>query len=311
MKKTIILLSTIFCFIILMSCSNEDKNMLQDNSAKEVKFTVANFLHDNIATRTFIKLPDNILGNTAFRWEDNDTIGIIPTIGSQIYFTVSRGAQTDEAGFDGGAWNMKTDNSIKYAAYYPFVHGHNLDRARMEVDYTGQNFEPCKDHELTSISKYDYMISQPRNTQGTRYILFEFKHINSLVEFQFSLPTGTKIKKIDVSTQDKAKVFALRGSYDIDQAIDGNININVDEQDKTNVFTVKTDNVEAINDSISVFCMMPPTDLSGKKVVIDVTTADDTKTTIECANKPKNMVSGKWYTLADQKMLDNLNSLLK
>ena len=307
MKNITLLLNMLLCLIVFSSCSNEDKDILS-NTPKEIRIVVPSFELDKVETRTHILLPDYWGKTSEFRWNANDTIGIIPNFGSQVYFTLNSGSGTDKASFDGGPWDLKTDQrepKVEYAAYYPFVKDYTLVRTNIPVNYTGQCFEPCVDYTLTSISNYDNIASIPATATSERYIPFNFKHINSLVEFRFSMPTGTKIKKIDISTNDNAKVFALKGTYDITTMntdpdnLKSAVDINVKEEDKTNIFTVETKNVTAINDSISVFCMMAPTNISGKKFVVKVTKEDNTTTSFECANGGKDMKPGTWYICLD------------
>ena len=79
-----------------------------------------------------------------FLWDEGDRIGIVPTSGAQIYFSVNEGAGTSTAKFDGGDWAMKSTGT--FYAYYPLYPDIFLSKDHVSVSYAGQTQNGNNNH---------------------------------------------------------------------------------------------------------------------------------------------------------------------
>ena len=108
----------VLCMLLLSlsACSNEE-DFQAEESTKEVSnitMTASDFEYPE--TRTDFVISQS---GAEFKWAANDTVGIFPNEGSQVYFPMTSGAGTNSASFTGGGWALKS--SATYAAYYPFI----------------------------------------------------------------------------------------------------------------------------------------------------------------------------------------------
>ena len=86
------------------SCQIEDPFIIEDTPVfeKSLVFSASDFKSDEtLDTRT------DIAPGGGFLWSANDTVGIFPNSGSQVYFAMTSGAGAGSATFDGGGWDFK------------------------------------------------------------------------------------------------------------------------------------------------------------------------------------------------------------
>ena len=188
MKKLNLITGILSC-IFLYACNNnvpETMNELNEDMRKYI-FTVKDYQwDDNGKSRTQV----NSTG--AFAWADNDTIGIVPEQGSQVYFAIDpKDAGSDQATFNGGAWGLKANS--KYAAYFPFVQDIMLDRTKVPVDYTGQ---VIAGKTTDNLGFYDYMAARPTGTNESGGLNFEFKHLGVMTVLTFQVPTPGEVTQL-------------------------------------------------------------------------------------------------------------------
>ena len=115
---------------------------------KTITFSVSDFeINDPFETRTSIQ------SGNKFIWTANDTVGIFPNTGSQVFFEMTSGAGANTATFDGGGWDFKP--SAVYRSYYPLVGEFYLDQTNIPVSYEGQR--QVGNDNTERIGPYDFM----------------------------------------------------------------------------------------------------------------------------------------------------------
>ena len=295
MKTIKLFIASLLALSVLGSCSDDNDMFHGDNTSGEYIFTVNNFKRA-ADSRTAIVLPDNDIDPADFVWTAGDTIGVTPNEGAQAYFVISGGEQSNKAAFSGGAWALKPSESINYAAYYPFIGDIYLDRTKVPVEYTGQRYIRATDGNLTSLAAYDFMAAKPEVASSSSKVNFNFEHLNSLVEVQFSLPDAGAIKSLKLTAEES--IFPTKGRFDLTA---DEIAITTDEESKSKTFTVEVEGLSVDkNEVVSVFFMLAPTDISGKTLTATVTYGEDNATESFKLSAGKNMSAGLWYTLKKQ-----------
>ena len=129
MRKSILLLTA--AMLAVVSCSRYELASVDEvingqepsleavgDAVTSVVFNVPEigYVADEADTRAGVKRTET---STGFIWEATDTVGIYPDSGSQIYWSMEKGAGTNTATFNGGAWALKPSSS--YMCYYPFI----------------------------------------------------------------------------------------------------------------------------------------------------------------------------------------------
>lgn len=104
MKNKKILFPLLASLSFFGSCTSEIEVYDIDLSkAEKITFMATDFKYAG-ATRTTLEDTEEAV---RFTWADNDTVGIFPSEGVQVYFPMVSGAGTQTATFTGGGWALK------------------------------------------------------------------------------------------------------------------------------------------------------------------------------------------------------------
>lgn len=211
--------------------------------------------------------------NGDFQWTANDTVGIYPATGSQIYFSMAAGAGTSRATFDGGGWGFKS-NSVYYS-YYPFMADFYLNRHKIPVSFEGQVQDGRNNSEHFGL--FDYMYT-PGAQVNNNSLVFSYKHLVCIIEVMATLPAGT-YKQITLTAPTQA--FVTKGYFDLQSN-----NPQIIATESSNDLTVTFKESVTVNDSdpFSTFLISAPVDLNG--VEITVTAVDLDGKRYDCKKTP-------------------------
>lgn len=254
-----------FFFIPLLIIPGCADVLVEDKSGVDVKsvsFTADSFVYDGM-TKSVVD-PSN--GN--FTWAADDTVGIYPTSGSQIYFAMINGAGTNTATFDGGGWAFKSGAS--YVSYYPFIADFYLDRTKIPVSFVNQRQDGPDN--FSHFGKFDYMYTKPTEVINNS-LSFNYKHLICVLQVNATLPAGT-YKQLTLSAADA--VFVEKGHFSLD---DENPAIVGDKFSKE--LSIVLDNITLTEmKKISIYIVSAPLDLSGKTMTVSVIDSD--KKQLDC-----------------------------
>lgn len=274
------LLSGVLCALLLSlsACSNEDDFQvgISTGDVNHITMTATDFEYPT--TRTDFEIGTS---GAAFKWAANDTVGIFPNEGSQVYFPMTSGAGTNSATFTGGGWALKS--SATYAAYYPFIGNMYLDQTKIPVSYTGQT--QTGNGSTAHLGAYDFMAASATTAENGG-VNFTFKHLGCLVQLKITVPDVGTLSSVTLSADEE--VFVEKGYIDLTATTPiivstqtaSSLNINLKE-----VTTTVTDEV------VTVYFMIAPADMTGKTLTVKF---GDTEKTVEA----KNFETGKAYQLA-------------
>ena len=196
-----------------------------------------------------------------YLWEAADTVGIFPNTGSQVFFSMSQGAGTASASFDGGAWKLRA--SSQYFSYYPFVGDMYLEADRIPVDFTGQR--------QTGVSTYDganFYMATSGTTANDGSLRFSYGMLNTVLRMDATLPVGTYTKMM-LSLDEP--LFAKEGYYDLTS---NNPSIVVERRSKTQEIALQNFTVSSASTPVSVYISQAPLDLRGKTMTVSIEASD-------------------------------------
>lgn len=273
------LLSGALCALLLSlsACSNEDE--LQAGISKEdvnsITMTATDFEYPT--TRTDFEIGSS---GAAFKWAANDTVGIFPNEGSQVYFPMTSGAGTNSATFTGGGWALKS--SATYAAYYPFIGNMYLDQTKIPVSYTGQT--QTGNGSTTHLGAYDFMAASATTAENGG-VNFTFKHLGCLVQLKITVPNAGTLSSITLSADEE--VFVEKGYIDLTTATPTIVSTQTASSLNINLKDVTT---TATNEVVTVYFMMAPVDMTGKTLTVKAGNAEGTV-------EAKNFKEGTAYQL--------------
>ena len=197
----------------------------------------------------------------SFIWSANDTVGVCPDSGSQIYFAMTSGAGASTAEFDSG-WLLKAGHT--YLSYYPFRGDIYLNPSSIPVSYAGQH--QTYEGDAADLAGFDYMYSDPVSGDAGR-LLFQYHHLGSLLRFKTSLPAGDYAT---MRVESDGDFFAGSGSYDL-TADKPAISVSA----ATSSLEVKLEGFEFNTlKTVAVYAMTAPVDMSGHKLRVSFLDAD-------------------------------------
>ena len=189
--------------LALTACQNLEKELDQERVYdKTITFSVSDFeINDSFDTRTAI-----VSGNK-FIWTANDTVGIFPNNGSQVFFEMTSGAGANTATFDGGGWDFKP--SAVYRSYYPLIGEFYLDQTNIPVCFIGQ--KQVGNDNSEGIGPFDFMYT-PATSAENGNLKFSYRHLCTIIKVKITLPEG-HYNKVMLMTGDP--VLVENGHYDL------------------------------------------------------------------------------------------------
>lgn len=200
------LLSSVLLFA---SCSQDvlegvieknDENGAEVVDVTQIRATMSNFksetMGEELATRTTIA---NNGEDFQIVWHEKDTIGIFPSVGTQVAFPMASSAGTQNATFDGGGWGLKS--SATYSAYYPLIGQFYLDRTKipMIISQQVQDGNGSFEH----IGKNDYMAAVNATVNESGGVEFNFEHLVSILHMEIKMPKGGNYSYVAIETSAK------------------------------------------------------------------------------------------------------------
>ena len=264
MKQFFIYLAALLFGAALFSCANEAAVSSDDYRPKSIKlvFDVSPFGavdENDIDTKTHVT-PINNYAGYKFYWSANDTVGIFPSGGSQIYFRVDSDGEASGADFDGGAWEPRA--GYTFHGYFPFIGNYYLDATKIPVSFLGQKQEgnANSDH----FQNYDFMCTPTTSyDEELQDFRFSFKHLITGVLPWVEVPAGHYVG-LDLSLDDP--LFVTEGEYDLtaeNPAIIG--------KKFTKDFHIDLDITFEQTETLIAYVPLAPLNIAGKTLTITIT----------------------------------------
>ena len=292
MRHNRIIITFLGIFCLVLSCSKNDSvSDIPDNpveqpdqnkpdAVKTVSFNVPAFKDtDEVFTKTQIGED-----GTSFSWSANDTVGIYPSSGSQVYFTMDEGEGASSAQFDGGGWEFK--QSAVYYSYYPFIGDIYLRRDYIPVSYSGQKQTGITG--TSHIGPFDFMCTDA-TTASSGSLSFNYHHLGALLYVNATLPAGTYTK---LAITAPSNAFVSKGYYNLVSS-----NPSIISTENSNQFVIDLENITLTEQTqFMVYMMIAPTNLNGVEITVSV--LNDQKKEYQCKKTPSRVYeAGNRYGL--------------
>ena len=268
---------------MVSGCGTKGEEIQKTDETSEISsvaFKIKPIGIDESATST----RSNLAIDGSFTWAADDTVGIYPNTGGQVYFSMKDGEGSDFANFDGGGWSFRTDAT--YYSYYPFIGKMYLDRNRIPVYYSGQ--KQVLPNNLNLLGGRDYLYTHGTSAVGN-FVLFEYNHLNCFIRFILTLPAGTYTK---LKITAPSPVFSVKGYYDLMAETPTIVPL---ETSDSLVLDLEQMTVGA-NEEFRVYMVSAPVNLKDTEVTVSVW--NSAMTEFQCKKTPsKNYQAGKMYGL--------------
>lgn len=203
-------------------------------------------------------------GTVKFAWSADDVVGIYPDRGAQAYFEMNSFAGEDQASFDGGGWALKAAN--KYSTYYPYDYDFSDPHA---IPFTYSNQLQNGKNDYSHLNDYQHMANGAEVPQNGS-CNFQMERAEAVVIFKLTLPMIATYKDLTVRVADGT-----------DMVVSTMLNILEDQYSITptltsHTFSLGLQNITTTveNETVNFYAMMPPQNLSGKRIIISVNTVD-------------------------------------
>ncbi len=259
--------------LLLFSCSKAEVADIQaekteSDKVKTVSFVVPNFKDvEDISTKTQLG-PDG----TSFSWSANDTVGIYPNSGGQVYFAMEDGEGASSAQFDGGGWEFK--QSAVYYSYYPFIGKMYLRRDHIPVSYLGQ--KQIGTTSTKHIGSFDFMCTDPTSSSSGD-LSFAYHHLGAMIYVRATLPAGTYTK---LAITAPTEAFTTKGYFSLLASSPSII-----ATDHGNQMIIDLEGITLSEEAqFTVYLMCAPVNLNG--VEITVSALNSQKKEYQCKKTP-------------------------
>ncbi len=253
-------------------------------AVKVVNMRAGHFRAGDAESRTAYELETDKL---KFSWAENDRIGIYPSAGTQIAFSIKSGAGESSAVFDGGAWILSQEES--YVAYYPYDASLTGDRTSLTFSYEGQ----CQqgNGSLAHLGKYDLMATGATRAADEK-LNFDFDHLNCVAQLKLTVPVDTAFTRLTVRCNE-TPLFTKVAKLDLS----GDTYAYTPQETTHSLEMSLTDVAStAAGQQLVFYLMLPPTDMSGKNVCVTLQSSDNK--VYQGDLKCKNMQAGRAYAFA-------------
>lgn len=280
MKRFIISLSLL---TLICSCAETVAPEVQfpepvgQEEYQSVTMVIPPILFDEDEPMTRINLN---LSSLKYLWAEEDSVGIFPDMGSQIYFSMSEGVGQSVATFDGGGWALKRGSS--YYSYFPFVADYYIDKEAIPIDFKGQVQVGNGNLSSASLGNHCFMVAKGVADEATGNLMFSYERLQ--MPFMFILPVEAgRYTSLDICAGEEViPVSGTMNAISLDKMINDAV---YDDH-----LTVGLDDIEFTSDAtLIITAMLPPFDIYGKQFTFNLTKADGTVVT--------SSVFGKTYAL--------------
>lgn len=230
-------------------------------------------------------------GNYQSVWSENDSIGIFPSKGSQIFAVMSSGTGSRKALFDGDGWALKSEET--YCAYFPLIGDFYLDRTKLPVDFSIQTQKGNGSTE--EISSVDFLYANGLSADADGDMSFTFKHLSSIVHFRISVPKAGNYVTAFLHTP---ATVAVKGTFDL-----GNGHFTASESASYQILKLENVSVNSSGGYLDLFFAMCPQNLSGGKLNLKLFHSDGTVYSVDINGF--TLQSGNFYHIKRTAVVDN------
>lgn len=282
--KPLKLFNSISAILVIASCNvSPIEPDSSDGEIKRVTTDVTAFQDVNESVEVKSAVVKNSTGYH-FVWSQEDSIGIFPSAGYQVAFSMKNGAGSSSAVFDGGGWALK--KSSYYSAYFPLIGEFYLDKTKIPMSVTGQrqSANGSYDH----IGKYDHLTSINAKALATSSLDLNFKHDICVLHFKLKLPAGT-YSAFTISSDEK---FDTRRTINLNNGA-------VTTLDRSEVLSLDLDDISISSGGVlETFIAVFPHDFTGHKIRLTAYDSDGIPYSVSIDGT--NYAAGNFYNYSER-----------
>lgn len=258
--KYLFYFATTLCSVLFWSC-NQDSSVLEPQVESEggVSFCVPAFEQED-GSRVNITINESTGAN--FTWGADDKIGTFSNEGGLLRFDIKPSdANSNEAHFMGAGFALEP--TAEYCSFYPFKGEAMLNR--VPVDYTGQT--QVGNNSTAHLGAYDHIYSPFQSTNARGEVIFEMKHLGSLVRFQFTMPAADTYSRFRIVGFYGCR-FLSKGYYDLNNATP-----TIKWSTPGSFFLMNLQDIEttAPGQVITLYAMLAPENYTNKFLTFEIT----------------------------------------
>ena len=270
--------------VILFSCSkSESVNTIEKKAESDIVKTVL-FVAPNFKDVNDVLTKTQLNTDGVFSWSENDTVGIYPNTGSQVFFVIDGSGASTSAQFDGGGWEFK--QSSTYYSYYPFIGNFYLRREHIPVSYLGQ--KQIGTTSTSHIGPFSFMYTDATSAASGN-LSFNYHHLGAMIYVKATLPAGTYTK---MAITAPSNAFITKGYFNLLASSPSII-----ATDYGNQMIIDLEDINLTEQAqFTVYMMCAPVNLNGVEVTVSVLNSQ--KKEYQCKKTPsKEYVAGMKYGL--------------
>lgn len=253
---------------LFSSCSDLDfSNNTSSNDGADVRMSASHFKdgEDTFSISRSSLTPS--LGGTNFKWDIGDVVGVYSAANGLTNFFIdekSLSLDGSSANFNGSGFALTPSST--YYAFYPYSKA-SLDKKAIPISYSSQVM--LSNGNFKSLGDFDYMYACGESDDKS-HASFSFNHIGCVVEFKLKAPTTANYTAVyfemDEATEDNYLV--KKGSVDV-SAAECVFSLEKFTNDSLLKVSLGEKGISVQKDSfLTVYMMMPPQNLSGRKMAI-------------------------------------------
>ena len=297
--KLLIIPISFLCLTI--SCTSTDEIGSIENKSEYASVTMVippiEIIEDDTMTKMTVDLSTKPI---SYLWDKEDVVGIFPSKGSQIYFSMADGVGTSTVTFDGGGWALKKGSD--YFSYFPFIPDFYLDMQAIPLTFVGQNQIGNGDLTSANVGKYCYMAARGKSDENTGNLRFEYERLGIVTRHKVPVDAGT-YKSLDIVIDEPLIAYdGTFNSVDVDRKIN-----NARYSDKLSM-TFEDLTLENTDEPLVAFMMIPPFNILNKQLTIKLTKSDGT--VVSASDFGKDFVLGTAYGINPKLSVYAKNALI-
>lgn len=261
--------------------SNEKDIVASDGTIKSMSATIQDFSRNDSVTRMSYNIYDNGVKTI---WDITDTLGVVPSVGSQAAFPVQNAeVSSNYTHFNGGGWGLK--DNCTYTAYYPLINTLFLDPNAVPITYKGQTQDG--NDPMKHLAHYDFLAAS-ETTASEGSLNFKFSHIGALVAIKLTMPRTRVYRQLVISSD---KPIVESGTVNLN-----NHSFSAKESNDTFIVFLKNTKNESEGEEIIVYMLLAPQDLSESVINLELYSTDNS--IFEGSVMGQNFESGRFYCFA-------------
>lgn len=204
--KRLWMLGLPLCLMCFSCDSNAELLEQSGEDVQSVSVTIEEIMNEEVVSR-LLPTADNL---SVGLWQDNDTLGVFPSVGGQVEFPILKedvGKTT--AHFNGGGWALK--GGYSYSTYYPYNY-YNRDSKSVPVSYLGQ--KQNGNGSLEHLQRHLFYASSPVQVKDGA-LSFNLMNIGVIQQLTLTMPVAKKWSSVTVYT--KTEVFPVKSTINLQE----------------------------------------------------------------------------------------------